>query len=121
MHREPARLRDELDLVGLEVEPGLHVRARDREHRRAREVAGKRSVDVTCDHAPYLRMPPQDVAECAPVGRRQALAIPHLDTGRDRRVVDGAVYSAVVAMVALTTLMTPPLLAWRMRGARHTA
>ena len=33
------------------------------------------------------------------------------------RVVDDAVFSAVVMMVALTTLMTPPLLVWRMRGA----
>jgi Kef-type K+ transport system membrane component KefB len=32
------------------------------------------------------------------------------------RVVDAAVFSAVVVMVALTTLMTPPLLVWRMRG-----
>jgi Kef-type K+ transport system membrane component KefB len=31
------------------------------------------------------------------------------------RVVDGAVFSAVVVMVALTTLVTPPLLVWRMR------
>ncbi len=31
------------------------------------------------------------------------------------RVVDGAVFSALVVMVALTTLMTPPLLVWRLR------
>jgi Kef-type K+ transport system membrane component KefB len=31
------------------------------------------------------------------------------------RVVDNAVFSAVVIMVALTTLVTPPLLAWRLR------
>jgi len=31
------------------------------------------------------------------------------------RVVDGAVFSAVVVMVTLTTLMTPPLLVWRLR------
>ena len=31
------------------------------------------------------------------------------------RVVDAAAFSAVVVMVALTTLMTPPLLVWRMR------
>ena len=31
------------------------------------------------------------------------------------RVVDDAVFSAVVAMVAVTTLVTPPLLAWRLR------
>ena len=30
-------------------------------------------------------------------------------------VVDARVYSAVVVMVALTTLMTPPLLVWRMK------
>ncbi len=34
---------------------------------------------------------------------------------RGERVVDGAVFSAVVVMVALTTLMTPPLLVWKMR------
>jgi Kef-type K+ transport system membrane component KefB len=35
------------------------------------------------------------------------------------RVVDDAVFSAVVVMVVLTTLMTPPLLTWRFRtGAR---
>jgi len=32
-------------------------------------------------------------------------------------VVDAAVYSAVVVMVALTTLVTPPLLAWRLKRA----
>jgi Kef-type K+ transport system membrane component KefB len=31
------------------------------------------------------------------------------------RVIDAAVFSAVVMMVALTTLMTPPLLVWRLR------
>ncbi len=30
-------------------------------------------------------------------------------------VVDGRVFSAVVAMVAVTTLLTPPFLAWRLR------
>src|SRR5438094_4232417 len=30
------------------------------------------------------------------------------------RVVDDAVFSAAVAMVAVTTLVTPPLLAWRL-------
>jgi Kef-type K+ transport system membrane component KefB len=33
------------------------------------------------------------------------------------RVVDAAVYSAVVVMVAVTTLMTPPLLVWRLRSS----
>ncbi len=33
-----------------------------------------------------------------------------------KRVVDPTLYSAVVVMVAATTLVTPPLLAWRMRG-----
>ncbi|MGH7730532.1 MAG: cation:proton antiporter [Candidatus Eiseniibacteriota bacterium] len=33
----------------------------------------------------------------------------------DEPVVDGAVFSAVVVMVALTTLVTPPLLVWRLR------
>lgn len=32
------------------------------------------------------------------------------------RVVDGAVFSAVVVMVAMTTLVTPPLLVWRLRA-----
>ena len=32
------------------------------------------------------------------------------------RVVDDMVYSAVVIMVAVTTLVTPPLLVWRMRA-----
>jgi Kef-type K+ transport system membrane component KefB len=34
------------------------------------------------------------------------------------RVIDNEVFSAVVIMVALTTLVTPPLLVWRMRGAQ---
>lgn len=34
---------------------------------------------------------------------------------RGERVVDDAVFSAVVVMVALTTLLTPPLLVWRMK------
>jgi Kef-type K+ transport system membrane component KefB len=34
------------------------------------------------------------------------------------RVVDDMVYSAVVVMVAITTLVTPPLLVWRMRPPR---
>lgn len=33
----------------------------------------------------------------------------------DTRVVDDMVYSAVVVMVAITTLVTPPLLVWRMK------
>ena len=33
------------------------------------------------------------------------------------RVVNDMVYSAVVVMVAVTTLVTPPLLVWRMRGS----
>jgi Na+:H+ antiporter len=32
------------------------------------------------------------------------------------RIVDDRVYSALVVMVAVTTLVTPPLLVWRMRG-----
>jgi Kef-type K+ transport system membrane component KefB len=32
------------------------------------------------------------------------------------RVIDATVFSAVVMMVALTTLVTPPLLTWRLRG-----
>lgn len=38
-----------------------------------------------------------------------------------QRVVDDATFSAIVVMVALTTLVTPPLLSWRLRrgpGAR---
>jgi hypothetical protein len=31
------------------------------------------------------------------------------------RVVNDTVYAAVVVMVALTTLLTPPLLVWRLR------
>jgi Kef-type K+ transport system membrane component KefB len=38
-------------------------------------------------------------------------------TLRGEPVIDDAVFSAVVAMVALTTLMTPPLLVWRMRSS----
>ena len=33
------------------------------------------------------------------------------------RVVDDRVYSAVVVMVAVTTIVTPPLLVWRLRGS----
>lgn len=33
-----------------------------------------------------------------------------------QRVIDDAVYSAVVMMVALTTLLTPPLLVWKLKG-----
>lgn len=36
-------------------------------------------------------------------------------TIRGERVVDPVVFSAVVLMVAVTTLLTPPLLTWRMR------
>jgi Kef-type K+ transport system membrane component KefB len=35
-----------------------------------------------------------------------------------RRVVDDHVFSAVVLMVAVTTMVTPPLLVWRMRRTR---
>jgi Kef-type K+ transport system membrane component KefB len=34
------------------------------------------------------------------------------------RVIDDTVFSAVVVMVAITTLLTPPLLVWRLRGRR---
>ena len=33
------------------------------------------------------------------------------------RIIDDAVFSAVVMMVVLTTLMTPPLLAWKLGAA----
>jgi Kef-type K+ transport system membrane component KefB len=36
------------------------------------------------------------------------------------RVIDDEVFSAVVIMVALTTLVTPPFLVWKMRGARRS-
>jgi Kef-type K+ transport system membrane component KefB len=36
------------------------------------------------------------------------------------RVVDDTVFSAVVIMVAVTTLVTPPLLAWRLRSGAPT-
>jgi Kef-type K+ transport system membrane component KefB len=36
------------------------------------------------------------------------------------RVVDGAVFSAVVVMVALTTLVTPPLLVWRLKQIKES-
>ena len=39
---------------------------------------------------------------------------------RGEPVVDGAVFSAVVLMVGLTTLVTPPLLVWRLRGTDGT-
>ncbi|MEO5987316.1 MAG: cation:proton antiporter [Candidatus Eisenbacteria bacterium] len=35
---------------------------------------------------------------------------------RGERVIGDGVFSAVVVMVALTTLLTPPLLVWRLRG-----
>jgi Kef-type K+ transport system membrane component KefB len=35
------------------------------------------------------------------------------------RVIDSAVFSAVVVMVTITTLMTPPLLVWRMSRERR--
>ncbi len=38
-------------------------------------------------------------------------------TRAGERVITEPIYSAVVAMVALTTLMTPPLLTWRLGGA----
>jgi len=34
------------------------------------------------------------------------------------RVINQAIYSAVVVMVALTTLLTPPVLTWRMGGSK---
>jgi Kef-type K+ transport system membrane component KefB len=37
------------------------------------------------------------------------------------RVITDAIYSAVIVMVALTTLLTPPLLVWRMRGGTRKA
>ncbi len=38
------------------------------------------------------------------------------------RVVDGAIFSAVVVMVVITTMATPPLLVWRLsQGARTAA
>ena len=41
-------------------------------------------------------------------------------TNAGERVIDDAVFSAVVAMVALTTLATPPLLAWRLRQTQSS-
>ena len=36
------------------------------------------------------------------------------------RVIDDATFSAVIMMVAITTLVTPPLLAWRIRRLPRT-
>jgi Kef-type K+ transport system membrane component KefB len=33
------------------------------------------------------------------------------------RVINDAIFSAIVVMVAVTTMMTPPLLVWRMKGS----
>jgi Kef-type K+ transport system membrane component KefB len=38
-----------------------------------------------------------------------------------RRVVDDAMFSAIVVMVAVTTLLTPPLLVWRLGGTAKRA
>jgi Kef-type K+ transport system membrane component KefB len=38
-----------------------------------------------------------------------------------QRVITAEIYSAVVVTVALTTLMTPPLLVWRLRGGQAAA
>ncbi len=38
-----------------------------------------------------------------------------------QRIVDDAVFSAVVVVVALTTLMTPPLLSWKLRSRPSTS
>jgi Kef-type K+ transport system membrane component KefB len=40
---------------------------------------------------------------------------------RGERVIDDAVFSAVVVMVVLTTLMTPPLLTWKLGNPRGAA
>ncbi len=37
---------------------------------------------------------------------------------RGERVVDDSVFSAVVVMVVLTTMLTPSLLVWRLRGRK---
>ncbi len=37
---------------------------------------------------------------------------------RGERVIEPAVYAAIVAMVTITTLVTPPLLAWRLGRTR---
>jgi hypothetical protein len=37
---------------------------------------------------------------------------------RGQPVIDAVVFSAVVIMVALTTVMTPPLLVWRLGNAK---
>jgi hypothetical protein len=34
------------------------------------------------------------------------------------RVIGDDVFSATIIMVAVTTLVTPPLLVWRLRGSR---
>jgi Kef-type K+ transport system membrane component KefB len=40
---------------------------------------------------------------------------------RGERVIDDRIYSAVVVMVAITTLLTPPLLMWRLRSSPESA
>jgi Kef-type K+ transport system membrane component KefB len=42
-------------------------------------------------------------------------------TIRGERVITPEIYSAVIVMVALTTLLTPPLLVWRMAGRKSDA
>jgi hypothetical protein len=56
MHSEAGRLGDNLDLIGIEAEPCLHVRAGDGEHRPTGKLRRDRTVHMTSHNSPHLRM-----------------------------------------------------------------
>jgi hypothetical protein len=88
VHREAAWLGGELDLVGVEAQARLHVRARDCKDRPAGHLPRDRAVDMAGDDSPHLRMTPQDLTERASIGGRQAELVPDRGSGRDGRMVE---------------------------------
>src|SRR3954465_6905914 len=53
----------ELELARAEVQPPLHVRARNRQHRPARELTRDRPMHVAGDDPPHLPVARDDLAE----------------------------------------------------------
>jgi hypothetical protein len=88
VHRETARLGGNLDLVRVEAEARLHVRAGDRKDNPPGELRSHRAVEMAGNNSPHVRMALQNVTQRASIGGWQADLIPGRDSGRNGRMVE---------------------------------
>ena len=87
MNTEAGGLRAELELLGVEVQPRLDVRAAHGQHRTTGKVARHHAMDVAADDATHLRVAPHDVSKPRRQSRAEDRGRPRQDAGEDRRMM----------------------------------